>query len=83
MNTNSIIAHKVNIEDGNYKNSSDRILLILREHGPQTMHNVAEKMGVQLNRISGRFKKLVYEGRAEIIDTIKIGKFNYSLYKAV
>lgn len=82
MNDNSLKANQINIEQGNYKNASERIIAILKDKGAMTMHDVAKEMGVQINRISGRFRTLVWSGQAEIVDKIKIGKFNYSIYKA-
>ncbi len=81
MNENSLTAHSNNLQEGSYQTMKERILEKLSEVGQARMQHIALMLGVQEHVISGRFGEMVKSERIEIVEKVKIGKNNYSIYK--
>lgn len=81
MHKNSLESHQLNLEFGMYQTTSERILNILSELGKATMVEVADKLQIERNKISGRFGELVKQNKIEIVEKVKINGYPYSVYR--
>lgn len=81
MNENSLFTHRQNLFEGTYKDASEAILKAYGVLKQGTMKDIANHLGVELNRISGRFGEMRKSGKIEEIGKVKINNRFNSVYK--
>ena len=65
------------------ENMKDKIIECVKILKECTMQDVATYLGVSVHKVSGRFGELVKMGVLKIDRSIKVGRYNYAVYKLI